>query len=73
MSIQVKKAAAVKGDYKSQYLDDYQCLIKLILEHVYWVYQVYRRKGLFVYKTLERKILLANIVRINDPMAVPSV
>lgn len=73
MSIQVKKAAAVKGDYKSQYLDDYQCLIKLILEHVYWVYQVYRRKSLFVYKTLERKILLANIVRINDPMAVPSV
>lgn len=72
MSIQVQKAAAVKGDYKSQYLDYYQCLIKLIIEHIHWVYEVYRRKGLFVFKTLEKIILLANIVRINSPMAVPS-
>lgn len=73
MSIQVQKAAAVKGDYKSQYLDYYQCLIKLNLEHIYWIYQVYRRKDLLVYKTLEGIILLANIVKINSPMAVPSV
>lgn len=72
MSIQVQEAAAVKGDYKSQYLDYYQCLIKLILEHVHWVYEVYGRKGLFVFKTLERIILLANTVRINSPLAVPS-
>jgi len=34
MSIQVQKAATVREDYESQYLDYYQWLIKLILEYI---------------------------------------